>query len=30
MASMQAVENEKLNDVANEITSMLENVIEKL
>jgi uncharacterized protein (DUF302 family) len=30
MASMKAVENEKLNDVANEITSMLENVIEKL
>jgi uncharacterized protein (DUF302 family) len=30
MASMQAVENEKLNDVANDITSMLENVIEKL
>jgi uncharacterized protein (DUF302 family) len=30
MASMQAVENEKLNNVANEITSMLENVIEKL
>jgi len=30
MASMLAVENEKLNDVANEITSMLENVIEKL
>src|SRR5665811_1646766 len=30
MASMMAVENEKLNDVANEITSMLENVIEKL
>jgi uncharacterized protein (DUF302 family) len=30
MASMQAVENEKLNDIANEITSMLENVIEKL
>jgi uncharacterized protein (DUF302 family) len=30
MASMQAVENEKLNDVANEITSMLENVIENL
>ncbi len=30
MASMQAVENEKLNDVANEITLMLENVIEKL
>ncbi|SDD89705.1 hypothetical protein SAMN05421636_102257 [Pricia antarctica] len=30
MASLQAVENEKLNDVANEITSMLENVIEKL
>ncbi|MBK5210312.1 MAG: DUF302 domain-containing protein, partial [Flavobacteriaceae bacterium] len=30
MASMQAVENEKLSDIANEITSMLENVIEKL
>ncbi len=30
MASMLAVENEKLNVVANEITSMLENVIEKL
>ncbi|NEW80263.1 MAG: DUF302 domain-containing protein [Gelidibacter sp.] len=30
MASMQAVENEKLDDVANEITSMLKNVIEKL
>lgn len=30
MASMQAVENEKLNDVASEITAMLENVIEKL
>jgi len=30
MASMQAVENEKLNEVANEITAMLENVIEKL
>ena len=30
MASMQAVENEKLNEVASEITSMLENVIEKL
>ncbi|SDD89642.1 Uncharacterized conserved protein, DUF302 family [Pricia antarctica] len=30
MASMQAVENEKLNDVANEITSMLESVIQKL
>ncbi|WP_117884117.1 DUF302 domain-containing protein [Aureibaculum luteum] len=30
MASMQAVENEKLNDIANEITSMLEKVIEKL
>lgn len=28
--SMQAVVNEKLNDVANEITAMLENVIEKL
>ena len=30
MASMLAVENKKLNDVATEITSMLENVIEKL
>lgn len=30
MASMQAVENEKLNDIANEISAMLENVIEKL
>jgi uncharacterized protein (DUF302 family) len=30
MVSMQAVENVKLNDVANDITSMLENVIEKL
>ena len=30
MASMLAVENEKLNVVANEITSMLENVIEKI
>ena len=30
MASMQAVENEKLNDVASEITAMLENVIEKI
>ena len=30
MASMQAVENEKLNEIANEITAMLENVIEKL
>lgn len=30
MASMQAVENEKLNDVASEITAMLENVIEKV
>lgn len=30
MASMRAVENEKLHDVANEITAMLENVIEKL
>ena len=30
MASMQAVENKKLNEVANEITAMLENVIEKL
>lgn len=30
MASMQAVENEKLNDVASEITAMLKNVIEKI
>jgi len=30
MASMQAVENEKLNDIANEITAMLEKVIERL
>ncbi|WP_428743272.1 DUF302 domain-containing protein [Tenacibaculum sp.] len=30
MASMQAVENEKLSDVAKDITAMLENVIEKL
>jgi len=30
MASMQAVENKKLNDVADKITSMLENVIKKL
>jgi uncharacterized protein (DUF302 family) len=30
MASMQAVNNEKLNDIANEITSMLEKVIERL
>ena len=30
MASMQAVENEKLNEVADEITSKLEHVIEKL
>jgi len=30
MVSMQAVENEELNDVANEISAMLENVIEKL
>ena len=30
MASMQAVENEKLNNVASEITAMLENVIEKI
>ena len=30
MASMQVVENEKLNDVAGEITARLENVIEKL
>ncbi len=30
MASMQAVENEKLNEVAKEITAKLEHVIEKL
>ena len=30
MASMQAVENEKLNEVADEITAKLEHVIEKL
>jgi uncharacterized protein (DUF302 family) len=30
MVSMQAVKNEKLNNVANEISSMLENVVEKL
>jgi hypothetical protein len=30
MASMQAVNNEKLNDIANEITAMLEKVIERL
>lgn len=30
MASMQAVENEKLSEVANEVTAMLENIIEKL
>ncbi|MFA5300362.1 MAG: DUF302 domain-containing protein [Lutibacter sp.] len=30
IASMQAVENKKLSDIANEITSMLENVIKKL
>jgi len=30
MMSMQSVENEKLKDIANDITSMLENVIEKL
>jgi uncharacterized protein (DUF302 family) len=30
MASMLAVENEDLNEIANEITAMLENVIEKL
>jgi len=30
MASMQAVENEKLADVADEITAKLEHVIEKL
>ncbi|SRX55068.1 hypothetical protein AEQU1_02089 [Aequorivita sp. CIP111184] len=28
--ALQAVENKKLDDVANETTSMLENVIEKL
>ncbi|EGV43415.1 DUF302 domain-containing protein [Bizionia argentinensis JUB59] len=30
MASMQAVENEKLNGIAKDITAMLEKVIEKL
>ena len=30
MASMQAVKNERLNEIASEITAMLENVIEKL
>lgn len=30
MVSMQAVKNEKLSNVANEISSMLENVVEKL
>ena len=30
MASMQAVENEKLNEVADEITTKLEHVIDKL
>jgi len=30
MASMQAVENEKLNEVAQEITAKLENVIKKI
>jgi uncharacterized protein (DUF302 family) len=30
MMSMQAVQNEKLKDIANDITSMLENVIKKL
>ena len=30
MASMQAVENEKLKEVADEVTSMLEKVIKKL
>ena len=30
MASMQAVENKKLNEVAKDITTMLENVIEKI
>ena len=30
IASMQAVENEKLNGIAKEITVMLENVIERL
>jgi uncharacterized protein (DUF302 family) len=30
MASMQAVDNKKLNEVAKDITAMLENVIEKL
>ncbi len=30
LASMQAVENEQLKEIANEITAKLENVIEKL
>lgn len=30
MASMQAVENEKLTEIASEITGMLQNIIEKL
>ncbi|TXD52024.1 MULTISPECIES: DUF302 domain-containing protein [unclassified Polaribacter] len=30
IVSMQAVKNEKLNNIAKEITSMLKNVIEKL
>ncbi len=30
MASMQAVNNEELNNIASQITSMLEDVIEKL
>ena len=30
LASMQAVENEKLNDVANEITERLKNVVNRL
>ena len=30
MASMQAVENDKLKKIANEITTKLEHVIEKL
>lgn len=30
MASMQAVENKKLNDVAKDITAMLEKIIERI
>ncbi len=30
MASMQAVKNEKLKDVANEITSMLEKIVKRI